>query len=125
MNSKNGYNFEKLSYKIIGIAIEVHKKLGSGFMEVIYQRALAKEFYLKGIKFGREEWIPIYYKEQKIGTKRVDFIFKDILLEIKAKSEFDAQDYVQTLSYLKASGYKTGLLINFGSEKVQVRRLVN
>ena len=125
MKSKKGYNFEKLSHQIIGISIEVHKNLGPGFMEIIYQRALAREFYIAGIEFGREEWIPVYYKNEKIGSKRVDFICQNIMIEIKAKSEFDPQDYIQTLSYLKASGYKVGLLINFGSRKVEVKRLVN
>lgn len=125
MESKKGYSFEKISYQIIGAAIEVHKNLGPGFDERFYQRALVKEFYARGIEFGREQWIPIRYKNEKIGNKRVDFIFKEILLEVKAKSEFDPSDYMQTLSYLKASGYKTGLLINFGSKKVETRRLVN
>ena len=125
MESEKGYDFEKMSYEIIGAAIEVHKNMGPGFDERFYQRALAREFYMRKIEFGREQWIPIRYKNEKIGNKRVDFIFKEIILEVKAKSEFDPSDYMQTLSYLKASGYKTGLLINFGSKKVETRRLVN
>ena len=125
MQSKKGHNFEKLSYKIIGIAINVHKNLGPGFMEVIYQRALAKEFNIAGIEFAREQWIPVNYKNQPIGRKRVDFLCKDLLIEIKAKAEFDQQDHIQTLSYLKATGCEVGLLINFGSRKVEIKRLVN
>jgi GxxExxY protein len=78
-----------------------------------------------GLEFVREEKIPIYYKDRKIDTRRVDLVVEDCLVEIKAKSEFDPQDYVQTLSYLKASGYRVGLLVNFGTKKAEFRRLVN
>lgn len=125
MISKKGYDFGATTDKIIKASIEVRKNLGPGFEEVFYQRALAKELSAKNLKFCREEWIPIYYKEQKLGTKRIDFIIEDILVEIKAKAQFDPQDFVQTLSYLKATNFKTALLINFGSEKVQVKRFVN
>ena len=123
--SKKGYTFEETSHKAIGAAIEVHKNLGPGFEEVIYQRALARELFRLGLDFSREVWMPVYYKNEKIGTKRVDFFVEEILIEIKAKSEFDPQDYMQTISYLKASKYNTGLLINFGAKKVEVKRLVN
>lgn len=125
MHSTKGYNFEETSHKVIGLAIKVHKAMGPGFEEKFYQRALAQELLKAGVNFTREQWIPIYYQAIKIGNKRVDFVFKDILLEMKAKSEFDPQDYVQTLSYLKASHYKTALLINFGKDKTEVRRLVD
>lgn len=117
--------FEKSSYQIIGIAIEVHKKLGTGYEEKFYQRALAKELSAKNIRFCREEWIPIYYKGQKLGVKRIDFIIEDIFVEIKAKAQFEPQDFVQTLSYLKATKHKTGLLLNFGASQLQIKRFVN
>lgn len=75
--------------------------------------------------FSREENIPIFYKGKKIDTRRVDFIVEDCLVEIKAKHEFDPEDYVQTLSYLKASGYAVGLLVNFGAKRAEFKRLVN
>ena len=78
-----------------------------------------------GLEFGREVWIDVYYKGKKIGRKRVDFIIDEVMVEIKAKSELEPVDFVQTLSYLKASGYKVGLLLNFGASKLEIKRLVN
>ncbi len=123
--SHKGYDFDDATSKIIGACIEVHKTLGSGFREITYQRALRLELEAKGLDFSREENIPIYYKGRKIDTRRVDFIVEDCLVEIKAKSQFDPEDYMQALSYLKASGYRLGLLINFGARRVEIRRLVN
>ena len=123
--SEKGHDFDDQTSKIIGACIEVHKNLGPGFMEVIYQRALAHEFRNCGFEFEREVNIQVYYKGIKIGKRRVDFVVEDIMLEIKAKSEMAKEDYVQTLSYLKASGYKIGLLINFGTEKIEIKRLLN
>ena len=124
-HSHKGYDFGELTSKIIGACIEVHKVLGRRLKEVDYQRALVYEFQAQGLDFSREVNIPIYYKGHKITTKRVDFVVGDCMVEIKAKHEFDPEDYMQTLAYLKASGYKVGLLINFGREKIEVKRLVN
>jgi len=79
----------------------------------------------KGLECGREEKTPIYYKDRRIDTRRVDFVVEGCIVEIKAKSEFDPEDYSQPLSYLKASGYPVGLLINFGRKKAEFKRLVN
>ena len=78
-----------------------------------------------GLEFSREVWIDVYYKGQKVGRKRVDFIIDEVMVEIKAKAELEPVDFVQTLSYLKASGYKVGLLLNFGASKLEIKRLVN
>jgi len=121
----NYHEFKDCTNKIISIAIEVRKNLGSGYEEKFYQRAFAKELLMAGLKFGREQWVSIYYKNEKIGVKRLDFIIEDILVEIKAKSQFDPQDYIQTLSYLKATKLKIGLLLNFGSAKIQIKRFMN
>ena len=121
----NYHEFNDCTNKIIAKAIEVRKNLGTGYEEKFYQRAFAKELIISGLKFGREQWVPIYYKNLKIGVKRIDFIIEDILVEVKAKAQFDPQDYIQTLSYLKATKLKTGLLINFGSAKIQIKRFVN
>jgi len=123
--SYKGYDFDDATGAIIGACIEVHKTLGPGFREITYQRALRLELEASGLDFSREENIPIYYKGKKIDTRRVDFIVQDCLVEIKAKSELDPEDYVQALSYLKASGYQVGLLINFGTRKAEFKRLVN
>ena len=78
-----------------------------------------------GLEFGREVWVDVYYKGERVGRKRVDFIIDEVMVEIKAKAELEPVDFVQTLSYLKASGYKVGLLLNFGASKLEIKRLVN
>lgn len=99
--------------------------MGPGYEEIFYQRALAKELLALNLEYSREVWVNVHYKGKKLGRKRIDFVINDIMLEIKAKSDFDPKDFIQTLSYLKASGYKTGLLVNFGAKKLEVKRLVN
>lgn len=123
--TKAEYKDSELTSKIIGACIEVHKNLGSGFSEITYQRALALEFKSLGLDFAREVKVPVYYKGKQIGARRVDFLIDNCMLEIKAKSEFNPEDYVQALSYLKASGFELGLLINFGSKKIEIKRLIN
>lgn len=124
-SSTNGYDFGSITSEIIGAAIEVHKNLGPGFQEVIYQRALAVELRNKGLEFIREAKIPVHYKGEKIGMRRVDFLLSSCLVEIKARSEIVDQDYVQTLSYLRASGYRVALLLNFGASRLGIKRFVN
>ena len=116
---------QELTKQIIGLAYEVHNNLGPGFMEVIYQRALATELRKAEISFQREAWLDVYYKNQKVGKKRVDFVFSNVILEIKAKESLEDKDYIQTLSYLKASDYTVALLINFGGKSVQLKRMIN
>ena len=123
------YPLSKLTSRIIAAATEVHRTLGPGFKEVIYQRALARELPVHDLECEREVEIDITYKGEVIGQRRVDFVIGDstgdVMLEIKAKSGLEDVDFVQTLSYLKASGYRVGLLINFGSTRLEVRRLAN
>jgi len=123
------YPLSALTSKIIAAAQEVYHILGPGFKEVIYQRALAKEFPAHDLEYSREVWIDVYYKGEKVGRKRVDFIVGDgsggVMVEIKAKSALEPVHFVQALSYLKASGYKVGLLLNFGGERLEIKRLVN
>lgn len=123
--SLRGYDFNDCTGRIIGLAFDVHNELGRGFQEVVYQRALAMELEAAGVEFGREQNIKIYYKGKHIDTRRVDFVIDDCLVEIKARKELLPEDYVQTLNYLKASGYRVALLINFGGEKVEFKRFVN
>ena len=122
---KAEYPLSDVTARIIAAAKEVYRVLGPGFREVIYQRALVLELPAHGLEFGREVWIDVYYKGQKVGRKRVDFIIDEVMVEIKAKSELEPVDFVQTLSYLKASGYKVGLLLNFGASKLEIKRLVS
>lgn len=119
------YPMSDLTSRIIACAIEVHKTLGPGFEEVFYPRALGRELAAAGIEATREVWIDVNYKGLKLGTKRVDFVIEDVLVEIKAKAALDDVDKVQTLSYLKASGYPIGLLINFGGAEIDIKRIAN
>jgi GxxExxY protein len=122
---KPEYRMSDVTARIIAAAQEVHGVLGPGFEEVIYQRALARELPSHDLEFSREVWIDVRYKDEHVGKKRVDFIIQDVMVEIKAKSELDPEDPIQTISYLKASGYKVGLLLNFGAPKLQIKRFVN
>lgn len=123
------YPLSALTGKIIRAAQEVHHTLGPGFREVICQRALAKELPRHDLGYEREVWIDIRYKGNKVGRKRVDFVIGDesgdVMLEIKARGALEEVHFVQALSYLKASGFKVGLLINFGSKRLQIKRLAN
>ena len=110
---------------ILGAAFEVHNSLGLGFEEVFYQRALAREFAARGIDHSREVNIPIFFKGERLGTKRIDFIVEDVLVEIKARAAFEDRDVVQALSYLRASGRRIGLLLNFGAPRVEIKRLIH
>jgi GxxExxY protein len=121
----NKHDLGQLTERIIGAAIEVHKELGKGFQEVVYQRALACELQALNVEFAREENVPVFYKGKQIDTRRVDFVVDDCIVEIKARKEFMPEDFIQTLSYLKASGYRVALLLNFGSEKLGIKRFVN
>ena len=118
------YPLSEVTASIIKAAKEVHKELGPGFEEVIYQRSLVLEFPAHDLEFSREVWIDVYYRGQKVGRKRVDFIVDKVLVEIKAKAALEDVDFVQTLSYLKASGYKVALLLNFGAKRLGIKRIV-
>ncbi|MBP1693102.1 MAG: GxxExxY protein, partial [Chloroflexi bacterium] len=107
---KSEYPLSDITSQIIAAATQVHRNLGPGFEEVVYQRALALELHAQGLDFSREVWIDIRYRNVIIGKKRVDFLIEEIMVEIKAIAELRDVDFVQALSYLKASGYKVGLL---------------
>ena len=119
--------FKDITEKIIGASFEVHKFLGNGFQELIYQRALSWELSLAGLSFAREIEQSIYYKElqEPIGTRRADFIVEGkVLVEIKAIIELQDVHLAQILNYLKAYRLEVGLLINFGSKSLTFKRLV-
>jgi GxxExxY protein len=122
---KQEYPLSETTSRIIAAASTVHQLIGPGFEEVIYQRALALELQAQGLAFNREVWIDVLYRDVRVGRKRVDFLIEDIMVELKAWSELQDVHYVQALSYLKASGYKVGLLLNFGAPRLQIKRLIN
>jgi GxxExxY protein len=117
---------DDLTYKIIKCAMLVHNNLGNGFQEVIYQRALAIEFYKNGLLSRREIEQDIFYASTKIGTRRVDFIVEnEIIVEIKALISIEKVHLAQTKNYLKAFNKPTGLLINFGAPSLQFKKIFN
>jgi GxxExxY protein len=117
---------DDLTYKIIKCAMLVHNNLGNGFQEVIYQRALAIEFYKNGLLSRREIEQDIFYASTKIGTRRVDFIVEnEIIVEIKALISIEKVHLAQTKNYLKAFNKPTGLLINFGAPSLQFKKIYN
>ena len=106
--------------------MEVHKNLGNGFQEVIYQRALEIEMRDQGIEFKREFEMPIYYKNLQIGLRRVDFLVEEIIsVEIKAIIQLENVHLAQAINYLEAYNLEIGLLINFGSKSLDFKRVVN
>jgi GxxExxY protein len=116
-----------ITEKIIGCAFEVHKFLGNGFQEVIYQRALALEMTEAKLNFCREMEQPIFYKgyKEEIGTRRADFVVDNkILIELKALVQLEDVHLAQILNYLKAYKFEVGLLINFGSKSLTFKRVV-
>jgi len=120
------YKYSEETSRIIACAIEVHKLLGNGFQEVIYQRALSIEMHLQGIEHKREKEMDIYYKGEKIGTRRVDFLVDDkISVEIKAVIQIEDVHLAQAINYLEAYNLEVGLLINFGSKSLDFKRVMN
>jgi GxxExxY protein len=117
----------EITEKIIGAAFEVHKFLGNGFQEVIYQRALAYEMSRAGLEYAREIEQEIYYKDlpRPIGTRRADFVVEGkVLVEIKALTQIEDVHWAQVLNYLRAYRLEVGLLLNFGSKSLTFKRLV-
>ena len=114
------------TYAIIGAAIEVHKQLGHGFLEPVYQEALAIEFEKRSIPFQREVKLAIHYKDQLLATKYcADFIcFGSIVVELKALARMSGVEEAQVINYLKATRYQLGLLLNFGTRSLEHRRIV-
>jgi len=123
---KDQYKYSDLTSKIIGCAMKVHSALGNGFQEVIYQRALEIEFTDEGLKFSREHEMPVYYKNQQIGTRRVDFLVEELVsVEIKALVKMEDVHLAQAINYLEAYDLEIGLLINFGAKSLDFKRVQN
>ena len=106
--------------------MQVHSALGNGFQEVIYQRALEIEMSDQGIDFSREYEMPVFYKKNQIGTRRIDFLVKEIIaVELKAIIQLEDVHLAQAINYLEAYDLEVGLLINFGAKSLQFKRLNN
>ena len=103
----------------------VHRMLGNGFQEVIYQRSLAVEMEQSGLCFAREIEMPIFYKGVDVGTRRVDFLVEEVILvELKALSELNQSNFAQIINYLEAYRLEVGLLINFGETSLRHKRFI-
>jgi GxxExxY protein len=124
--NRNEDAINALTHKIIGCAMEVHKVLGNGFQEVIYQRALAIEFDYQGVSFEREKEMPLTYRGQNIGTRRVDFFVEEqVMVEIKAIEQLLPVNKTQAINYCEAYHIADGLLINFGAMSLEFKRVYN
>jgi len=118
--------YKEITEKIIGCAMQVHSTLGNGFQEVIYQRALEIEMRYAGLVFEREKELPIFYRGENIGTRRVDFFVDNkIMVELKAIIILEDVHLAQAMNYLEAYKMEIGLLINFGAKSLQFKRVHN
>ena len=117
---------DEKTYAIIGAAMTVHSGLGPGFLEAVYQEALEEEFKYLKIPYEREKKLPIYYRDKRLNTYyQVDFVcFNSVILELKALQQLSGTEEAQVINYLKASDLHKALLINFGEDKLQYKRLV-
>ena len=116
--------FKELSYAVVGAAMEVHRVLGAGFLESVYESALAYELTLRGIRFERQMRLPVYYKDQLVGEYVADFVIEgQIILELKAVSAISAAHEAQAHHYLAATGLKLAIILNFGAESLQQKRI--
>jgi GxxExxY protein len=114
---------KEITHAIIGCAMRVHRTLGTGFQEVIYQRALAIEMEMADISFGREVELPIFYRDIEIGSRRVDFfVAETIIVELKAVAQLEKVHLAQVKNYLTVYKASVGLLINFGNTSLEFKR---
>ncbi len=117
---------EDITKKVIGCAMRVHATLGNGFQEVIYQRALQIEMHYNGLAFQREMEMSIFYRDEQIGTRRVDFFVEDVVMvELKAVVKLEDVHLAQAMNYLEAYKMEIGLLINFGARSLEFKRVHN
>lgn len=118
--------WEEVTHGIIGCAMQVHRTLGNGFQEVIYQRAMELEMAAKGLAFEREKELPICYRGEQIGVRRVDFFVEEnVMVELKAVNRLEEIHLVQALNYLETYQKPVGLLINFGAKSLKFKRVHN
>ncbi|MBN1385135.1 MAG: GxxExxY protein [Elusimicrobia bacterium] len=124
-NKKEKIVYKELSYKVMGAIFEVHKRLGPGFLETVYEKALVDELVNIGLNVESQKQISIFYKGKKIGIHKLDLVVESkIVIELKTVQQFCSYHRNQVISYLKAGGYKLGILVNFSKSKVDCFRVV-
>lgn len=123
---KEEYKYSDITEKIIGCAMRVHQRMRNGYQELIYHRCLIIEFNKNNLPFSNESELPIFYEDVQVGKRRVDFLVDNkVIVEIKALTDLTDAHLAQALNYLEALSLEVGLLINFGSRSLEVRRLIN
>ena len=123
--NESPFLFEDITREIIGAAFEVYKVLGYGFLEKVYENALRIELQLRALKVESQKPIRISYKGDSVGDYIADILVEEkVIVELKAEKEYNAKHEAQLINYLKATGLKVGLLINFGEDKCKPKRLV-
>ncbi|MEX2604735.1 MAG: GxxExxY protein [Gracilimonas sp.] len=126
MNQKKtpSFKYKKLTGNIIAAAMNVHSELGNGFREIVYHRSMIHELTRKGLNFESELTMPLYYRDAKVGARRVNLLVEGkILVELKAVGELNDQHISQVLNYLKAYKLEVALLLNFGENSLTFRRI--
>jgi GxxExxY protein len=117
--------YKELTFAVIGAAMEVHKILGPGFLEAVYQSALARELTLRDIPFEQQVRLPVTYKDTLVGDYVADFVIDGkLIVEIKASSQLDKAHQAQSMHYLAATGLRLALLINFGASSLEYKRII-
>lgn len=118
------FKYKKLTGKIIGGAMDVHSELGNGFREIVYHRSMIHELTIQGLNFESEISMPLFYRNAKVGSRRVDLLVEEkILVELKAVGEINNQHISQVLNYLKAYKLEVALLLNFGENSLTFKRI--
>jgi|SRR5699024_567813 len=127
MNNETHIVFKDESYKIIGACFTVHNELGQGFLEAVYQEALEKEFIKQNIPYQKEVRLNLFYNGEKMDkTYKADFIcYNEIIVELKSVNTIPKAFYKQVTNYLKATNYRLGILVNFGMESLNYKRILN